>query len=105
MAIADVNSDSVLDLVVLQADGTIQRLSHAAEGTAWRLEQIAQWPDFPRGIAVATPRLLVADLDNNGGLDLLASLPAGGRVWLSEPRGDFRPWPTPCLDTCSPWQT
>ena len=95
MAIADVNSDSVLDLVVLQADGTIQRLSHAAEGTAWRLEKIAQWPDFPRGIAVATPRLLVADLDNNGGLDLLASLPAGGRVWLSEPRGDFRPLANP----------
>ena len=57
MALADVNSDSVLDLVVLQADGTIQRLSHAAEGTAWRLEKIAQWPDFPRGIAVATAAL------------------------------------------------
>src|SRR5437762_1242266 len=74
MAVADVDSDSVLDLVVLQADGTIQRLSQTAEGTAWRLVQIAQWPDFPRGIAVAAPRLLVADVDNNGGLDLIVSL-------------------------------
>jgi cytochrome c-type biogenesis protein CcmH/NrfG len=90
MAIADVNSDSVLNLVVLQADGVIQRLSHAAEGTAWRMEKIAQWPDFPREIDVATPRLLVADLDNNGGLDLVISLPTGGRVWLSDARGHFQ---------------
>jgi Flp pilus assembly protein TadD len=95
IAIADVNSDSVLDIVALQEDGTIQRLSQAAEGTAWRLEKIAQWPDFPRGIAVATSRLLVADVDNNGSLDLIASLPAGGRVWLSDARGDFQPLANP----------
>jgi tetratricopeptide (TPR) repeat protein len=91
MAVADVNSDSVLDLVALQADGTIQRLSHTAEGNVWLMVQITRWPNFPSGIAVATPRLLVADVDNNGGLDLIASIPAGGRVWLSDTRGTFRP--------------
>ena len=90
MALADVNSDSVLDLVVLQADGTIQRLSYTAEGQAWRLVEITRWRDVPAGIAVATARLLVADVDNNGGLDLIASSPAGGRVWLSDAQGDFR---------------
>jgi hypothetical protein len=90
MVIADVNSDSVLDLVVLQADRTIQRLSHAAEGAAWHTEKIARWPDFPPGMAVATPRLLVADMDNNGSLDLIVSLPTGGRVWLSDARGAFQ---------------
>src|SRR5262245_21495938 len=87
MAIADVNSDSVLDIVALEADGTIQRLWHAAEGTGWRLEKIAQWPNFPHDLAVAAPRLLVADMDNNGGLDLIVSLPTGGRVWLNDARG------------------
>jgi hypothetical protein len=79
LAVADVDSNSVLDLVLLQADGTIQRLSHIADSTAWRLVQIAQWPNFPSGIAVATARLLVADMDNNGSLDLIASIPTAGR--------------------------
>jgi len=91
IAVADVNSDSVLDLVVLQADGKIRRLSHATEADAWRLVEITQWPGFPRGIAVAGARLLIADMDNNGGLDLVASIPAAGRVWLSDAQGEFRP--------------
>ncbi len=91
IAVADVNSDSVLDLVVLQADGKIRRLSHAAEGNAWRLVEITQWPSFPQGIPVASARLLTADVDNNGGLDLIASIPAAGRVWLGDAQGEFRP--------------
>lgn len=91
IAIADVNSDSVLDLVALQADGNLQRLSHTAEDDAWRMETMAQWPAFPSGIAVAMARLQVADVDNNGGLDLIASIPAGGRIWLSDTPGAFRP--------------
>jgi cytochrome c-type biogenesis protein CcmH/NrfG len=90
LAVADVDSDSVLDLVMLQADGTIQRLSQTAEGTAWRLVQVAQWREFPSGITVATARLLVVDMDNNGCLDLIASIPAAGRVWLSDAQGGFR---------------
>ena len=39
---------------------------------------------------MATARLLMADLDNNGGLDLIVSTPAAGRVWLSDAQGHFR---------------
>ena len=105
LAVADVDSDSVLDLLALQADGTIQRLSQTAEGAAWRLEKIAQWPNFPSSMAVAGARLLVADVDNNGGLDLIASIPAGGRVWLSDARSALQtPETIPCPDACSPSQ-
>jgi hypothetical protein len=90
LALGDVNSDGMLDIVALQADGTIQRLSQTPEGDAWRLVELARWRDFPSEVAVASVRLLLADLDNNGSLDLIASLPAGGRVWLSDARGDFR---------------
>lgn len=95
IAVADVNSDSMLDLVVLQADGNIQRLSHTAKGDVWRTVQLAQWPAFPSGVAVATPRLLLADMDNNGGLDLIASIPAGGRLWLNDTQGSLRPLDRP----------
>ena len=90
IALADVNSDSVLDVIALQADGNLQRLWHTAEDDTWHMETMAQWPDFPSDIAVATARLLVADVDNNGGLDLIASIPAGGRIWLSDASGAFR---------------
>jgi tetratricopeptide (TPR) repeat protein len=95
LAVADVQSDSGLDLVLLQANGAIQRLSQPVDGTAWRLVEITRWRDFPSEMAVAAPRLLVADVDNNGGLDLIASLPAVGRVWLSDARGDMRPLDQP----------
>ena len=90
VAVADVNSDSVLDVVVLQATGKIQRLAQTAEGQAWHLVHLTQWDGFPGAIAVATPRLLVADMDNNGGLDLIASLQTAGRLWLSDTQGNFR---------------
>jgi tetratricopeptide (TPR) repeat protein len=89
IAVADLNSDSVLDLVVLQADGKIRRLSQVAE--AWRLAEITQWPSFPPEIPRASARLLIADMDNNGGLDIIASIPAAGHVWLSDAQGEFRP--------------
>ena len=90
LALADVDSDSVLDLVALQADGVTQSLSQTVEGTAWRLGKMAQWPNFPSGMVVSDARLLVADMDNNGSLDLIASIPAGGRVWLSDAQSNFR---------------
>ena len=91
MTVADVNSDSALDLVALQADGVIQRLSYQAERNEWRMAKIAQWPDWSSsGIDVATPRLLVADMDNNGSLDLIASAPTGGHIWLQDEQGEFR---------------
>jgi tetratricopeptide (TPR) repeat protein len=91
LAVADLNSDSLLDLVALQADGTVQRLWSAAEGQEWRMAEVVRWSDVPGGIAVGGARLLVADLDNNGGLDLIVSTPAAGRVWLSDLQGGFRP--------------
>jgi len=96
MTVADINSDSVLDLMTLQTDGTIQRLSHVAAKNNWHMTAIAQWSDGPNSeITVATPRLLVADMDNNGALDLIASTPAGGRAWLRDVQGDFHPLDNP----------
>jgi Tfp pilus assembly protein PilF len=95
IAIADVTGDSVLDLVALQADGNLQRLSYTAVDDAWRMVALAQWAAFPSGDAVTTARLLVADVDNNGGLDLIASIPAGGHIWLSRAPDHFHPLGNP----------
>lgn len=80
IAAADLNRDAVLDLVVLAGDGTLRRLNLEGE---WRAEVVGEWPGLPR--ADSGPigaRLLVADLDNNGALDLVASAGHAARVWL-----------------------
>ena len=83
---ADLNGDATVDLAALQADGTILRLSTTGEDAAatWSSEEIAHWEDMPVGIAPGTGQLFAVDLDNNGGLDLVAATPAGARVWLRD---------------------
>lgn len=89
IAVADVNSDSVLDLVALQSDGTIQRLSYKTDDEAWHLTALTRWPNFPRQVEVSGAGLLVADLDNNGALDLIASIATAGQIWMGGEQGDF----------------
>ena len=95
ISVADVNNDSVLDLIAVQADGIVIRLSDKNEDQKWETGELARvntGPDFLEGRF----RLHVLDLDNNGGNDLLllesgtspaAGNVAGAVVWLSDEHG------------------
>ncbi|HVG31279.1 MAG TPA: FG-GAP-like repeat-containing protein [Pyrinomonadaceae bacterium] len=91
---ADVNSDGVIDLLVARADGVIVRLSDRDEGRAWDAAEVARVGNAPNHLE-GELRLRAADLDNNGGLDLLlTSTPPNGLgtlVWLGDGRGSFKP--------------
>jgi hypothetical protein len=84
MAAADLNRDASIDLVLLQAGGTVRRLSLSERG--WAMEDLASWPDFASG-GIAGTGLFVVDLDNNGALDVVATSSAVTRVWLASPQG------------------
>jgi Tfp pilus assembly protein PilF len=73
----DVNSDGVLDLLAVQADGVIVGLSDKDEGRAWDVSEVARLPAAPNHLE-GVLQLFVADLDNNGGLDLLLSMSVPG---------------------------
>ena len=82
IAVADVNNDGKLDLLALQVDGTILRISDKNHGKDWDIAEIARWTQPAGDLAPGSARLMVADLDNNGGLDLIASTRTGAQVWL-----------------------
>jgi hypothetical protein len=99
LSVADVDDDGVLDLLVVQADGAIVRISDKHEGKVLDVAEIAR---VPAGAGVGDylsgeVRLRVADLDNNGALDLYltgASSDAshnafGALIWLADEKGKF----------------
>ena len=83
LAAADLNDDGVLDLAVLRSDGAVLRISDSAQGKSFETAEILHWDEAPKGAEPGSVRLLLADLDNNGGLDLVVSGPRGSSVWLN----------------------
>jgi tetratricopeptide (TPR) repeat protein len=99
LAVADVTDDGVFDLLALRDDGVVQWLSDKDKGKSWEVGELARWPAFPAGQEPGAFRLLTADLDNNGGIDLIATGPAGTQVWLSDEHGKFAPQGDPLAET------
>ena len=83
----DLNADGVVDLIGLDASSVVRRASMAADGRAWITEQVASWPNLVADTDIGTHRLLLADLDNNGAVDLVGSGPTGSHVWLGDEQG------------------
>lgn len=92
LTVGDANADGVLDVVTLDAGGSIRRTSANREG--WDQQVLASWPDWPGERTPGTYRLFLADVDNNGALDLVASGPGHSRVWLADERNEFRRSPS-----------
>ncbi|HEX5883775.1 MAG TPA: CRTAC1 family protein, partial [Pyrinomonadaceae bacterium] len=101
--VMDVDNDGVLDLLLARGDGVVMRLSDKNHGVDWVLTETAM-PAKPLDYNLAVSlKFDVADLDNNGGLDLvlMSSAPrevpekcpvpcrAGALVWLNEGNGKF----------------
>jgi FG-GAP-like repeat/Tetratricopeptide repeat/ASPIC and UnbV len=93
---ADVSHRGILDLLGVQADGAIIRLSDNVDGQGWERVEVARVPDATNFLS-GNVRLRAADLDNNGAIDLLLGRvtpsanpgTAGALLWLGDEKGSF----------------
>jgi tetratricopeptide (TPR) repeat protein len=95
VAVADTDNDGVLDLVAVGSDGTIVSVSFD-EKNGWSAKPLLQIPN-PTTNLTGEVRLNIADLDNNGAMDLILA-PIGtstgqtGRsplIWLGDAASKF----------------
>ena len=87
IATGDVNADGRMDVIGLTMQGRVFRISDTPEET-WEIEELV--PDAHGGADPMAPHhLIVQDLDNNGGLDVLVSTPSSSRIWLNDGFGQF----------------
>jgi len=77
----DIDGDGLLDFVVLKRDGSVIRLSDKSDGQQWDTAEVTK--ANPGG----SPTLAIADLDNNGSLDLVVG---DGQVFLGSAHGFTR---------------
>jgi tetratricopeptide (TPR) repeat protein len=98
ITVADANNDGILDLLAVEADGAILRISDKNEGESWETAEIARVPDAAQNLADDV-RFTIADVDNNGALDLILSSTSGSGngafIWLGDEKGAFVPLSNP----------
>ena len=96
IGVGELNNDSILDLVGLQVDGAIIRISDKDEGRNWDTSEIASLDN--NSLYLGRDYFLdVIDLDNNGSVDLLLRFgknPTGKNApgaigWLSDEKNKF----------------
>jgi tetratricopeptide (TPR) repeat protein len=95
LSVADTDDDGVLDLLVVESSGAIASVSFS-EKSGWTVATLLQIPN-PAQTLAGEVRLRVADLDNNGALDLILSpvVPPAGQsvaaplIWLGDAPGKF----------------
>ena len=95
---ADLSHRGILDVVAVQTDGVVVRLSYKADGSGWERVELARIPNSTSFLS-GQVRLHAADLDNNGAVDLLLGRvtppndanASGALVWLGGTQGDFAP--------------
>jgi tetratricopeptide (TPR) repeat protein len=95
IAVADTDNDGVLDLLAVESTGAIANVSYS-EKNGWNVAELFQVPSPDKNLA-GEVRLNVADLDNNGAMDLILSVLPGATartalaplIWLGDSNSKF----------------
>lgn len=91
ISVADPTRRGTMDIVALLETGSIVRLSLRPDGSGWDQQEIALRTEAAHDSSV---RLLWADLDNNGAVDLIVSGDTGTKIFLGNAAGKLDPLTT-----------
>ena len=87
IATGDVDDDGAIDLALLGSDGRLLRLTDVNQGRGWAMAEWGEWDRMP-GTAPGGAFLQTADMDNNGTLDVVASVAGRTKIWLEQETKD-----------------
>ncbi|HVU23137.1 MAG TPA: FG-GAP-like repeat-containing protein [Opitutus sp.] len=90
LACGDVTGRGDLGLLVLEQGGAVRALDFDRLKKTWSSRELASWSGAPDLAAAAAQRrvsLAVADLDNNGAADVVASAGHAIAIWLNQGNG------------------
>lgn len=95
IAAGDVSNTGQIDLVALREDGTILRLSRDEATAMWQVSPLARWQSPSAPLQPGRAHVLLGDLDNNGGTDIVASDGKSSQVWLCDSQWHYNPLTNP----------
>jgi Tfp pilus assembly protein PilF len=92
LGVADPDDDGVLDLLAVESTGTIATVSYH-EDNGWNVTPLVQIPGGSDAVS-GEGRLQIADIDNNGAMDLILSSVGGAKasapmIWLGGANAKF----------------
>jgi tetratricopeptide (TPR) repeat protein len=83
---ADIDADGFIDILAVAGSGIVVQVSW--DGASWRVEELVRAP-VPAGGNAGEFRVLAADLDNSGTLDLIAAGKGASNLWLAGEDREF----------------
>ena len=93
LSFGDILANGRMSLVALGRDGSIQSLTFDPARRAWSRREAARWPDPPdlsAAFAAHRVNVFIADIDNNGAADIVASAGTASVIWLNQGGGQFQ---------------
>ncbi|CEK17309.1 Repeat domain in Vibrio, Colwellia, Bradyrhizobium and Shewanella/TPR repeat [Chthonomonas calidirosea] len=94
LAVGDANPNGEIDLLALTTTGAVLRIFWDAESTSWKSAPLTTWPNAPHDLLPGKATLLMGDLDNNGGEDIVASDGHTTQIWLCDEHWHYLPYLT-----------
>ncbi|MCC5940615.1 MAG: CRTAC1 family protein, partial [Balneolaceae bacterium] len=79
-SVADLNADGQFNIIIVSLQGDFEKHHFSLRTGEWIREPLDM--DFAADLATESTNLFIADLDNNGALDLILSTPEETRIWL-----------------------